>query len=134
MKVHEQIKLFRKLKGWSQEEMADKLEMSLNGYGAIERGDADILFTRLKQITEAFGISLVELFGCNEKNVFNALGTNNGTGTQNNNAGCAINADISENLQLKYELENQRMLNEQKDKEIELLKEVISLMKHDRMG
>ena len=131
MKVHEQIKLFRKLKGWSQEEMADKLEMSLNGYGAIERGDADILFTRLKQITEAFGISLVELFGCNERNVFNALGTNNGT--QNNNAGCAINSDISENLQLKYELENQRMLNEQKDKEIELLKEVISLMKRENI-
>ncbi|MCX7069063.1 MAG: helix-turn-helix domain-containing protein [Methylococcales bacterium] len=133
MKVHEQIKLFRKLKGWSQEEMADKLEMSINGYGAIERGDADILFTRLKQITEAFGISLVELFGCNEKNVFNALGTNNGTGIQNNNSGCTVNSESSENLQLKYELENQRMLNEQKDKEIELLKEVIVLMKRENI-
>ncbi len=131
MKVHEQIKLFRKLKGWSQEDMANKLEISLNGYGSIERGDADISVTRLEQITEVFGISLVELFGCDEKNVFNALGTNNGT--QNNNSGFAINSDISENLQLKYELENQRMQNQQKDKEIELLKEVIALMKKENI-
>ncbi|MFI3221055.1 MAG: helix-turn-helix transcriptional regulator [Methylococcales bacterium] len=132
MKVHEQIKLFRKLKGWSQEEMADKLEISLNGYGSIERGDADISVTRLEQITEVFGISLVELFGCDEKNVFNLMGRNN-QGTQNNNSGCAINSDISENLQFKYELENQRMQNQQKDKEIELLKEVISLMKRENI-
>ncbi|MFI3190076.1 hypothetical protein BCS42_13865 [Crenothrix sp. D3] len=130
MKVHEQIKLFRKLKGWSQEDMANKLEISLNGYGSIERGDTDISVTRLEQITEVFGISLVELFGCDEKNVFNALGTNNGT--QNNQYYGSTNPD-SENLQLKYELENQRMLNQQKDKEIELLKEVISLMKKENV-
>ncbi len=128
MKVHEQIKLFRKLKGWSQEDMANKLEISLNGYGSIERGDADISVTRLEQITEVFGISLVELFGCDEKNVFNALGTNNVT--QNNQCYGSANSD-SENLQLKYELENQRMLNQQKDKEIELLKEVIALIKKE---
>jgi transcriptional regulator with XRE-family HTH domain len=128
MKVHEQIKLFRKLKGWSQEDMANKLEMSLNGYGGIERGDAAISVTRLEQITGVFGISLVELFGCDEKNVFNALETNNGI--QTNQYYGSANSDY-ENLQLKYELENQRMLNQQKDKEIELLKEVISLMKKE---
>jgi transcriptional regulator with XRE-family HTH domain len=130
MKVHEQIKLFRKLKGWSQEDMANKLEMSLNGYGGIERGDADISVTRLEQITEVFGISLVELFRCDEKNVFNALETNNGI--QTNQYYGSANSDY-ENLQLKYELENQRMQNQQKDKEIELLKEVIVLMKRENV-
>lgn len=128
MKVHEQIKLFRKLKGWSQEDMANKLEMSLNGYGGIERGDADISVTRLEQIAGVFGISLVELFGSNEKNVFNALETNNGI--QTNQYYGSANSDY-ENLQLKYELENQRMLNQQQNKEIDLLKEVIVLMKRE---
>jgi transcriptional regulator with XRE-family HTH domain len=31
MKLHEKIKFIRQLKGWSQEEIANKLEISVNG-------------------------------------------------------------------------------------------------------
>ena len=39
MKINEKIKLLREGKHWSQEEMAQKLNMSKNGYAKIERGE-----------------------------------------------------------------------------------------------
>ncbi len=38
VKIYEKIHFMRQLQGWSQEEMADKLSMSVNGYAKIERG------------------------------------------------------------------------------------------------
>jgi transcriptional regulator with XRE-family HTH domain len=73
MKVHDQIKFVRKLRGWTQEEIANKLEMSVNGYGDIERGETDIPFSRLEQITQILGVQLIELLGLNEKNVMNLV-------------------------------------------------------------
>jgi len=52
-------------KGWSQEDMADKLDMSVNGYANIERGETDVQVSRLEKIAETFGIELAEL---NNKN------------------------------------------------------------------
>ena len=49
-------------KGWSQEEMADKLYMSVNGYANIELGKTDVQVSRLEKIAEAFGMELLELF------------------------------------------------------------------------
>ena len=38
MEIHEKISAIRHLRGWSQEDMAAKLNMSKNGYAKIERG------------------------------------------------------------------------------------------------
>ena len=54
MELHEKIRSIRKLKGWSQEEIAAKLEMSSNGYGSIERGGTDVNLSRLISIAELF--------------------------------------------------------------------------------
>lgn len=37
MKTHEKIRLMRELKQWSQETVAEKLNLSTNGYAKIER-------------------------------------------------------------------------------------------------
>lgn len=126
MKVHEQIKFFRKLKGWSQEETANKLEMSLNGYGDIERGETDIPFSRLNQITQIFGIDLTELLGVNEKGIVNLIGkANKSTWIQQSSQ----SADYQ---QLKFEFEKSQLLNAEKDKEIALLKRIIELMESNK--
>ena len=39
METYEKIRLARELNQWSQEEMAEKLEMSPSGYARIERGE-----------------------------------------------------------------------------------------------
>jgi transcriptional regulator with XRE-family HTH domain len=77
MKVHEKIRSMRLSKGWSQEEMANKLNLSLNGYANIERGETDVQVSRLEKIAEVFGIELLELFSVGEKNVFYLAGDNN---------------------------------------------------------
>jgi transcriptional regulator with XRE-family HTH domain len=70
MKVHEKIRFMRQSKGWSQEEMADKLNLSVNGYANIERGETDVQISRLEKIAETFGMELLELLSFGEKNVF----------------------------------------------------------------
>ncbi|MFI3191125.1 hypothetical protein BCS42_09255 [Crenothrix sp. D3] len=129
MAVHEKIRLFRKAKGLTLEEVAHQLDMSTNGYGDIERGVTDINLSRLEQIAGLFGMELSELMDLNEKNVFNFLGTENtGIGTQNH---CTINQDLSELLQLKFQLEKQQLIIDQQTQEVIYLKEIIALMKKE---
>jgi transcriptional regulator with XRE-family HTH domain len=118
MQLHEKICLLRRVKGWSQEEMANKLQMSLHGYSNIERGGTDIQLSRLEQIVQIFGIELKDLINFDEKSVF----MNNIASPNSHNY-----INTAENCQ--HELEKARMLLEQKDKEIGYLKEIIELMK-----
>ena len=106
--------------------MADKLKMSQNGYGSIERGETDVNLSRLEQIAELFEIKLSELLGLDEKAVFNQDYTKNKI-TQN----YGTSSQSLDYLQLKAECEKQQLLNRTKDREIELLKEVIALMKKE---
>ncbi|MEQ1636180.1 MAG: helix-turn-helix transcriptional regulator [Methylococcales bacterium] len=123
MAVHEKIRLVRQLKGWSQEDVASKLDMSTNGYGSIERGETDVNLSRLEQIAEIFGIKLSDLLELNEKIVFNQAGENN------HQSNWHIGSCSPEFLQLKTELEKEQAVNTQKDKEIEYLKEIIGMLK-----
>ena len=61
MKINEKIKRLREGKHWSQEEMAQKLNMSKNGYAKIERGETSASLGRLEQVAAVFGIGLCEL-------------------------------------------------------------------------
>jgi transcriptional regulator with XRE-family HTH domain len=125
MSAHEKIRFLRQAKGWMQEEVADKLKMSQNGYGCIERGETDVNLSRLEQIADLFDIKLSELLGLDEKNIFNQGGTKNKI-TQNYHATGSQSADY---LLLKAELEKQLLLNSAKDREIELLKELVAFLK-----
>ena len=42
MEIHDKIRIMREINQWSQEEMAEKLEMSTTGYAKIERGQSNI--------------------------------------------------------------------------------------------
>ncbi len=125
MEVHEKIKFIRLFRGWSQEEMAEKLGMVLNGYTKIEQGKVDINLSRLKQIAETLGVEVAQLVGLSEKNIFNFI----------ENGGCFIhqqqqfhsNTVVQSDCQ--YELEKARLVIEQKEQEILYLKEIITLMK-----
>lgn len=123
MSVHEKIRFIRQAKGFSQDEMAEKLGICLNAYGNIERGDTDIRLSRLEQIAQLFEMPLSQLLGFDEKNVFNANSTNHGT--QSIQSYCTIHYP-AEYLQLQNELEKEKLLNQQKATEIELKDEKIS--------
>jgi transcriptional regulator with XRE-family HTH domain len=124
MKLHEKIRFIRQLKGWSQEEVANQLEMSVNGYGSIERGETDVKLSRLEQIAQVFGMELLELFGLNERSVFNLIGIYH---TQFHHS--LINSSSIEQTDLKHELEKANLINEQLQKEIIYLKEEITYLR-----
>lgn len=77
MKINEKIKHLREGKHWSQEEMAQKLNMSKNGYAKIERGETSASLGRLEQVAAVLGIGLCELLAdvCGGRNADDARGS-----------------------------------------------------------
>lgn len=114
MRICEKIKFMRQLKGWSQEAMAEKLGMSLNGYSNIERGETDLQISRIEEISKTLQVDLLELMSFGEKNIFYQTGTNN-IGQYN----------FINDVQYKHQLEKAQLIIEQKEKEISLLNQQI---------
>jgi len=130
MQPFEKIRFIRQLKGWSQEEMANRLDMSNSGYGSIERGETDVNLSRLQEIAKIFEMELSELLRLNEGNVFHVGNCNTLTNSSQ------LNSLASDSTTLQYELEKLRLINEQQTKEMEYLRqqnadlrEMVSLLK-----
>ncbi|TGO02631.1 hypothetical protein PN36_21635 [Candidatus Thiomargarita nelsonii] len=124
MKVHEKIRSMRQSKGWSQPDMAEKLDMSVNGYANIERGETDVQV--LEKIAETFGMDLLELLNFGEKNVFYWNGDNNHLIKSLQSTHFS-----EEKNECEHELDKARLLLQQQEKEIAYLKEINSLMKKE---
>ena len=123
MSVNEKIRLIREAKGLTQEDVAEKLNVSPSVYGDIERGDNDPKLSRLQKIAEIFEIELSKLVDLTNTGSVNI--TFNRKGKQR---------DIYIGLQ-SSELKEQQLINELKDKEIvmqkhdiEQLNKIISLL------
>lgn len=121
METHEKIRLIRELNKWSQEEMAEKLAMSAGGYAKIERGETQLNIPRLEQLAAIFKVDMWDLL----------KSSNNGMVLQINegDSGGDIALYASSDMVMKLELLNQelkhcREMLEQKDKEIELLRQL----------
>lgn len=131
MLTRENIKLLRHSRKWSQEYIAEKLGMSANGYGALERGDSRITMEKLGEVAQLFEVQLSELCDDEATNIFNLNGHKNSTNGTQSNAQFQINVYSPEYLEIKNELEKQLVINESKDREIDYLKEIIALLKGD---
>ena len=55
------IRLLRHQKGWSQEDVAVQLSISIPAFSKIETGITDINLSRLEQISKLFNLSVVEM-------------------------------------------------------------------------
>lgn len=121
MNISEKIRAIRQAKGWSQEMMAEKLGMSVNGYAHIERGETDVQISRLKQIADTFGIELIHLFDLSEKKLLHSQNCMK--------QDVLIRTVQEENRELRHELEKYQLLFTQKEKEVHHLEEIIRLMK-----
>ncbi len=60
------IRLLRHQKGWSQEDVAKRLDISIPAFSKIETGITDINLSRLEQIATLFDMSVVQLLTFNE--------------------------------------------------------------------
>ena len=60
------IRLLRHQKGWSQEDVAKRLDISIPAFSKIETGITDVNLSRLNQISKLFGLSLVQLLSTSD--------------------------------------------------------------------
>ena len=130
MSVNEKIRTIRETRNWSQEDMAEKMNMSKNGYAKIERGETKLNLHKLEQIANIFNIDVLELIKNDDKNVFFFMNDHN-TNYYGSNENLTSEIDLLKlTISHKDELLKQRdLVIEQKDSEISALKEIISLLK-----
>jgi transcriptional regulator with XRE-family HTH domain len=126
MEIYEKLKLIRSLKSWTQEEMANKLGISPQAYAKIERGKTDAKFSRLQQIADVMEIDLPKLLELDEKNVFNLTCDHNKQCKKIDNN---WHVNSTEQTECKHELEKARLIIEQREKEIDYLKQEIAMLK-----
>ena len=60
------IRLLRHQKGWSQEDVAKRLDISIPAFSKIETGITDINLSRLEQIAKLFEMTVVQLLTFND--------------------------------------------------------------------
>lgn len=70
------IRELREQHEWTQEQMAEKLGITRNGYAKIERGESMPSLERLDEIANIFGVKLLELLKLDSKNVVYQIGEN----------------------------------------------------------
>ena len=128
MSVNEKIRKFREAKDWSQEQMAEKLNMSLNGYAKIERGESKIYLDKLEQIAQVFDIDVVELMQSDGKNICFQIESPLGSVYQGGVESQLLIEVERLKLALSHAREKEELLNkllEQKDNEIKALRELL---------
>ena len=126
MKTQEKIRVLRTGQKLSQEQMAEKLEISSQAYSKIESGKTKLSLERIEQIAHILNVDITELISSHDSEVFllvNEYGTNNGK-------------TIYQNHELAKEIEKLQLIISHKDeiinhlkKENQYLYDMISLLK-----
>lgn len=128
MDINEKIRKLRESNSWSQEQMAEKLNMSLNGYAKIERGESKIYLEKLEQIAQVFDIDVVELMQSDGRNICFQIESPLGSVYQGVGESALLVEIEKLKLSLAHAREKEELLNkliEQKDSEIKALKDLL---------
>ncbi len=125
MGMHDKIRMMRELRQLSQEDMAEKMNMSPSGYAKIERGETRLQYDKLVQIAQIFNVSLSDLVD-NDKGVIFFMNENGNNTSANYYSG--DHSIMFEIEKLKLQLIHKDELLDQKEKELETLRKMISLL------
>lgn len=135
MKIGKAMKTLRELKGLTQEEMAEKLNMTTNGYTQIERNVGNPNLPKIEKIAKVFDMTTLEFLDFCENGATFYVSTDNQQTSDNYGRNYYIFGKNGYEM-LLAELEKQESIIQlkdelltQKDNEIAALKEIIALMK-----
>lgn len=121
MKVNEKIRVLREDHSYSQEDMAEKMFISPNTYGKIERGETRLTLEKLEKIAAIFNISVVDLMKDEEKNIAYQI-NNNSSGIN----AVTISGDLAELQRILADNEKFKLIIEHKEEIIKFQNELIS--------
>lgn len=119
MKVNEKIRFLRESKSLTQDEMAERLGMSTNGYAKIERGETRLTIPKLEQIVEVFDTDILELISLGENKVVYIQDSDNHSINIINPTSQDLAAEI---IQLKQTISHQQEMLDAKNELISLQK------------
>lgn len=119
MKVNEKIRFLRESKSLTQDEMAERLGMSTNGYAKIERGETRLTIPKLEQIVEVFDTDILELISLGENKVVYIQDSDNHSINIINPTSQDLAAEI---IQLKQTISHQQEMLDAKNELIALQK------------
>ena len=132
MNIKDKLKNLREMNGWSQEVMAERLNMSKNGYARIERGESKLDMERLEKIAEIFSLEVVDLISQEYERAIFVIGgdsSNSSNNTGNNTTYYGNDHSLaSENEKLKLIIQHKEELLAQKDNEIAALKKLVAAL------
>jgi transcriptional regulator with XRE-family HTH domain len=103
MKIGEKIKKFREYRGFKQEVLAEKLQMTQAGYSRLERGEVDIPFSRLEQLSQALDVPLRDLVNFDEQAVMASYLSNFQATNITTNGSIIADKEVLIRLEKQYE-------------------------------
>lgn len=112
MEIGTKIKKVRELRNYTQDYMAERLDISQSTYARIENNEGELQYSKLQKISEILDIRIEDLINFNDRFIFNNYTSNQA------NQGYIIN-QFSDNEKKLYE-----------DK-IKLLEEKIAYLQKD---
>lgn len=128
MNIHEKIRTLRELNNWTQEDMAEKMNVAPNTYARFERGETRLDFNKLQQIAMLFYCKLTDLIDQDKQTLFFQIGDDNHQ-QQNSTHYSSSNVLSAENEKLKLIIQHKDELLTQKENELTTLKLVLDLLK-----
>lgn len=136
MEVHDKIRIIRETRQLSQEEMANQMNMSISGYAKIERGKTRLHLDKLQQIAEILGISSMELLDTSDKAILFFMNENSDNLQQANSLNYYAGGDeqmATEMEKLKLTIRHQEELLQQKEQELQTLRDVLAILKQEKV-
>ena len=79
MPVNDKIRALRELNNWSQEEMAERLNISKSSYSRLERDESKLDLGKLEKLAAIFKIDIGELVNSDGKGLICLIGENSGS-------------------------------------------------------
>ncbi|MBI1266426.1 MAG: helix-turn-helix domain-containing protein [Cryomorphaceae bacterium] len=76
--VGNRIRKIRELKNFTQEQVAEKLGMTISGYSRIEREEVSVSVDKLERIAQILGVSTVDISSFDASVFFNNYGSAEG--------------------------------------------------------
>ena len=128
MNIHEKILTLRELNNWTQEDMAEKMDIAPNTYARFERGETRLDFNKLQQIAMLFHCKLIDLIDQDGQPSFFQIGDDNYL-LQNSTHYGSSDAVAAENERLKLIIKHKDEMLIHKNEELATLKNMLDLLK-----